>query len=274
LSSHPADIKRGERFEFGRNWQKFLSVLNDERIAEAEKSLRGMLDTDSLDGQSFLDIGCGSGLFSLAARRLGARVHSFDYDPRSAACASELKRRYFASDDNWTIEEGSALDAEYLRSLGHFDVVYSWGVLHHTGRMWNAMALAAEPVAVGGKLFISIYNDQGPRSAFWRRVKKTYCSWRIGRAIVVGIFVPAFVLYGLVFDVVSGTNPARRYTDYKRMRGMSIYYDWFDWLGGYPFEVARPEAVFDFYTARGFRLRKLQTTNSHGTNQFVFQRQL
>src|SRR6185436_15028626 len=67
------------RFEFGANWQRFLSVLTDERIARAEASLCAMLDRTSLADTRFLDIGCGSGLFSLAARRLGAEVYSFDF---------------------------------------------------------------------------------------------------------------------------------------------------------------------------------------------------
>src|SRR5213596_3696991 len=131
MSSHAIEIAEGERFEFGKNWSYFLAVLDDARIARAEESLKTMLEVKNLKGKSFLDIGSGSGLFSLAARRLGARVHSFDYDPVSVACARELRREYFPGDQEWTIEEGSALDQNYIKSLGHFDVVYSWGVLHH-----------------------------------------------------------------------------------------------------------------------------------------------
>src|SRR5919108_1071968 len=111
--AHATEVARGERFEFGRNWSRFLSVLDEDRIAAAERSLQNMLEADRLDGLRFLDIGSGSGLSSLAARRLGARVHSFDYDPASVACTSELRRRYFPSDAGWTIERGSALDAGY-----------------------------------------------------------------------------------------------------------------------------------------------------------------
>jgi 2-polyprenyl-6-hydroxyphenyl methylase/3-demethylubiquinone-9 3-methyltransferase len=168
------EIAARERFAFGENWQRFLSILDESRIVRAQDSLRRMLDVSDLTGKTFLDIGCGSGLFSLAARRLGARVHCFDYDPQSVACAEELRRRYFPLDPDWRIDEGSALDSSYLSGLGSFEVVYSWGVLHHTGAMWQALGNAAGLVAPGGKLFIAIYNDQGKISNRWRAIKRAY----------------------------------------------------------------------------------------------------
>src|SRR5437763_12334286 len=175
MSTHAIEIARGERFEFGKNWRRFLEVLDDTLIACAEESLKQMLDVETLDGKNFLDIGSGSGLFSLAARRVGARVHSFDDDPNSVACTKELRRRYFDNDPDWRIEEGSALDVDYLKSLGTFNVVYSWGVLHHTGAMWTALDNAQVSVGVDGKLFVAIYNDLGSRSRRWRWIKRTYC---------------------------------------------------------------------------------------------------
>ena len=150
MTNHSADIWHGRRFEFGKNWTRFLSVLNEERIIEAEKSLRTMLGMESMAGKSFLDVGSGSGLFSLAAKRMGASVHSFDYDPESVACTRELKRRYFPDDVNWIIEDGSVLDSDYLGALGEFDIVYSWGVLHHTGAMWKALKNIVPLVRKGG----------------------------------------------------------------------------------------------------------------------------
>ncbi|MCZ7622150.1 MAG: class I SAM-dependent methyltransferase [Candidatus Kuenenia sp.] len=149
MDDHSMEIKKGERFEFGKNWRHFFACINEDRILEAKRSLKIMLNVEDLEGKSFLDIGSGSGLFSLAARRLGAHVHSFDYDPQSVACTHELKRRYFPNDSNWTIGEGSALDTNYLSSLGTFDVVYSWGVLHHTGAMWEALGNVASLVTGG-----------------------------------------------------------------------------------------------------------------------------
>src|SRR4029453_7644575 len=126
---HSEEVSRGERFEFGKNWDRFLSTLNDQRITDAEDDLCKMLEVAHLRGKRFLDIGSGSGLSSLAARRLGASVYSFDYDSHSVACTAELKRRYFPQDDSWKVEEGSALDTGYIRSLGGFYIVYSRGVL-------------------------------------------------------------------------------------------------------------------------------------------------
>ncbi len=270
---HTAEVKRGERFEFGANWKRFLQVLNDDRIRQAQEGLASMLGTADLSGQTFLDVGSGSGLSSLVARRLGATVRSFDYDPQSVACTEELRQRYFPADPAWTVERGSALDADYLRSLGTFDVVYSWGVLHHTGDMWRALDLVASMVKPGGTLFIAIYNDQGSWSGRWKKIKQFYCSGPAGKALVSSTIIPYWVLRGFAADLVWGRNPLARYRDYGTDRGMSVTHDWFDWLGGYPFEYAKPEAIFDFYRARGFSLVRLATAGgSVGCNQFVLRR--
>jgi 2-polyprenyl-3-methyl-5-hydroxy-6-metoxy-1,4-benzoquinol methylase len=274
--AHTEEVSRGERFEFGKNWSRFLTTLDDQRIVEAERAITGMLELPDLTGKRFLDIGSGSGLSSLAARRLGATVHSFDYDPHSVACTTEVRRRYFPQDDSWKVEEGSALDADYIRSLGEFDIVYSWGVLHHTGEMWKALDNAQIPVAAGGKLLLAIYNDTGSQAARWRWIKKTYN--RLPRllktpfAIVVSAPEEA---KSLIRSVVKGRpgEYVRAWTQYKQVRGMSHWHDLIDWVGGYPYEVAKPEEIFDFYRARGFTLTKLKCgAVGLGCNEFVFQK--
>jgi 2-polyprenyl-6-hydroxyphenyl methylase/3-demethylubiquinone-9 3-methyltransferase len=231
-----------------------------------------MLERDSLEGLSFLDAGSGSGLFSLAARRLGAKVTSFDFDPQSVECTGELRRRYFADDPGWVVLQGSVLDSGFMSDLGQFDVVYSWGVLHHTGAMWEAIDNAQRVVAGGGRFFIALYNDQGMKSVGWKHLKRLYCSGLPGRVLVTGACVPYLVLRRALSDVVRGRSPLAHYREYRSNRGMSVIRDWVDWLGGYPFEVATPTATFDFLRARGFRLDRLLTTAGSCCNEFVFTR--
>ena len=275
---HQNEIAAGERFEFGKNWAAFLAVLDDERIAKAEESLKEMLEIESLEGRSFLDIGSGSGLFSLAARRLGAKVHSFDFDSSSFACTQELRNRYFSNDPNWRVEQGSALDAEYLKSLGHFDIVYSWGVLHHTGEMWQALANAVIPTKPGGKLFIAIYNDTGSQARRWHWIKKTYC--RLPRIFKTPFAVAVSLpdeLKRLVSALVrlKPSEYVHSWTRYKNGRGMNRWHDIIDWVGGYPYEVATVDEIFDFYKQRGFALTKVTTGGvGLGCNEFVFSRGL
>jgi len=265
------EIELGVRFGFGANWSAFLGVLNDDRIREAEHSLRRFLGVDDLAGVSFLDLGCGSGLFSLAARRLGARVRSFDYDESSVACTRELRRRYCPNDTDWQIEQGSVLDRGYVESLGTFDICYSWGVLHHTDNLWQAIHNAQLPLRQGGRLFIAIYNDEGIRSAIWGAVKRNYCRGPVRRAVLTACFYSLFFSAGLIMDVVRLRNPVRRFTEHRKYRGMSLLHDWKDWLGGYPFEPARPERIASFMANLGFNLSKMERpTFGFGNNQFLF----
>jgi 2-polyprenyl-3-methyl-5-hydroxy-6-metoxy-1,4-benzoquinol methylase len=267
----PADV----RFEFGANWLRFLDRVDDRRIRMAEASLvESMRGADAVRGRTFLDAGSGSGLFSLAAARLGAaRVHSFDYDANSVAATAEMKRRFAPPGAAWTVERGDILDRGYVAALGKWDVVYSWGVLHHTGRMWEAIGNACDLVADGGTLFIAVYNDQGRKTRAWKKIKRLYSASAAGRAAILATFVPYWTARGAAADLLRLRNPLRRYREYSAERGMSIVHDWIDWLGGYPFEAATPEAVFRFVADRGFSLRNLTTSGgSWGCNELVFDR--
>lgn len=253
------------RFAFGRNWQAYLKILDEEKIAAAQASVRELLGRDRLDGLTFLDIGSGSGVFSLAARNLGAIVRSIDYDSDSVQCTRLLKEKFYPGDPYWRVEQGSVLDPEFRSEAERHDIVYSWGVLHHTGDMWTAIDNALEKTADAGQVAISIYNDQGWLSRYWTGVKRLYHANVVVRWLIILVHAPYLVVARYAVRLAGG----RRRLD----RGMSYWYDMIDWLGGMPFEVARPEQVIFHVQSRGFRLTGLKTCGGRsGCNEFVFVR--
>lgn len=268
-SSVSVEKSVGAHFEFGANWIRFAKRIDEARIDAAVRDLQAMLGCTTLTGKRVLDVGCGSGLTSLAAFRLGARVHSFDYDEKSVACTSSLRSRYApTSDIDWVVEQGSALDLRYLQRLGRFDVVISWGVLHHSGNLWAGLKNVLTPLEQGGVLYISIYNDQGRISSLWRMVKRAYNALP---GMLRPVYVLPFMFYFATRKAV-GDVAKRRWPLFRDVsRGMSLWTDVVDWVGGYPFEVAKPEQVTDFCLQRGFTLLRLITCGGrHGCNQFVF----
>lgn len=264
-----------QRFNFGDNWSQFLPQIDEQRIQSAQNSLREMLGEQNLKNASFLDAGCGSGLFSLAAHNLGASVLSIDFDPGCVQCTHELKIKFSPASTNWDIQQASVLDATFLQKAGPFDIVYSWGVLHHTGKMQEALTLLSQSVKPGGLLFISLYNDQGFISRFWWGVKKTYH--------VLPVLLQPWLVASVAFlfeiksglrRLIQGKNPLpfKDWAEKKRRRGMSAWTDWVDWCGGFPFEVAKPEDIISRMNGRGFKLELLKPDKGWGCNEYVFRR--
>lgn len=261
-----------KRFEFGKNWKNFIRTLDDEKIGNSKKSLLSFLELKNLEGMSFLDAGCGSGLSSLVARKSGANVFSFDFDKNSVQTTRDLKNNFYPKDENWSIAQGSVLDNNFLKKLGKFDIVYSWGVLHHTGDMIKALNNIEKNLKNKGILFISIYNDQGIKSSFWKIIKKAYVKLYLLRPIFIFTgyiyFGPSQILK-FIFNLL-GFNFHKKH---KKKRGMSFHHDIIDWMGGYPFEVASPELIIDFYIKKGYNLKKLKTCRGRlGCNEFTFQK--
>ena len=260
-------VSQDARFRFGKNWARFLRHLTEERIADAQESLLETIGEDALAGKEFLDIGCGSGLFSLAAKRLGAKVTSFDYDVDSVKCAQYLKERFYPGDRQWTIIQGSVLDPEFMEKLGRFDVVYAWGVLHHSGDQWKGFAHALSATKPDGRLLVALYNDQGWVSRYWIAVKWLYIHVPLMRPVLIVFYAPYFI--GLRWFV-------RLFRQHQvHERGMSLWYDMIDWLGGWPFEVAAPQDVLARGADRGFQATCVKAVGRRqGCNEFILVQKL
>ncbi|BCX02582.1 MAG: SAM-dependent methyltransferase [Candidatus Roseilinea sp.] len=225
-------------FPFGENWAAYTNKVSAIEIAEAEKSLLRLLGGERLDSQHFLDIGSGSGLHSLAALRLGAReVVAIDIDPISAATTRALLERY-APTGVWRVENASVFELN-PGAWGTFDVVYSWGVLHHTGDLLNALRSAAAMVSIGGRFVFALYRRTW-LDWFWQREKRWYASassetQRRARAVYAVL---------LRFRLWATGRSFRRYVDeYRTKRGMDFYHDVHDWMGGWPYESIEPDEV-------------------------------
>lgn len=253
----------GERidFSFGANWRRYLRKLTPLRVENARRSLQDAFQLRSFAGKRFLDLGCGSGLFSLCAAQLGAaQVFSIDVDPNSLVCAKALKRS-FRKPVTWTIGQGSALDPALPATLGQFDLVYCWGVVHHTGAMWQAVENVLRFVAPGGRCCLGIYS-RPPNPARQLAVKRAY------NHLPKPARRPAAIAFGLrmllLMYLHDRINPLRFVREYENKgRGMDFWRDIEDWLGGLPYEFADPEQVRDFAREHGFRIDR-EVTGSPG----------
>jgi len=235
------------RFKFGDNWRSFAAIVSDDAIAEAERGLRRLFPDGELNGCRFLDIGCGSGLSALAASRLGARsVTGIDLDPASVAATRDLTARHSKGRDlSFALKSVFDLDRSE-----QYDIVYSWGVLHHTGAMWAAMERAAAVVAPGGLFAVALYR-RTPMCGFWGVEKKFYAQAAPAvQQIMAALFKSAFIA-GLL---AQGRNPRTYIANYRSDRGMDWHHDVHDWLGGYPYESVEPAEVKAFLHERGFDL--------------------
>lgn len=260
------------RFAFGENWLSYADTLDPGKIDEAVASLRAFFPSDRIRGARFLDIGCGSGLFSLAAVKLGAReVVAVDYDPDSVAAATSVLERH-APTGAWRCMRDDVL-AMTPERLGDFDIVYSWGVLHHTGEMYRAIDSASKFVKPGGSFLIALYGKTR-FCGFWEWEKRCYARFKPWFPILAKSLYKPMVLLRLL---LGGQNPKRYIETYRTRRGMNWHHDVEDWLGGYPYESITPEDATRFVTARGFVCRRSVTESrvgvfGTGCDEYLFER--
>jgi 2-polyprenyl-6-hydroxyphenyl methylase/3-demethylubiquinone-9 3-methyltransferase len=251
-------------FSFGKNWQDFLKGVSDTDISSAKDDIREWLGDNAVAGKSVIDVGSGSGIHSLAFVSLGAKsVHSFDYDPHSVAATTKVHASA-GSPPHWKVEHGSVLDEKYVRSLGQFDIVYSWGVLHHTGSMWKAVENCASLVAPGGTFWIALY-QKGPKYPSDLALKRRYNSASdLGKRWMITKWVVRLMLGRLK----NAKNPFAWNEQYGR--GMNVYHDLVDWLGGLPYEVAGEDEVVKFGRKKGFILERIKVEPEGACSMYVF----
>lgn len=251
-------------FDFGQNWKDYSArALNAERLSDAKASLKKLFELDSFSGLSFLDVGCGSGIFSIGAKMLGAReVLGFDISQNSVEASRKNAAQFLTNLDELRFIKADVLDAAQMSGLDRFDLVYAWGSLHHTGRLWDAVEQTLLRVKPGGRLVLALYNRH-VSSATWLVVKKIYN----GAPFLVKKVMILF-FYPLIFMAkffITFRDPL------KMRRGMDFYHDVVDWVGGYPYEYASIEEVKDFLQKRGFALKRVNPTAlPTGNNEFLF----
>lgn len=248
MTKQTKDLKAADsHFEFGENWKSFVATVTSTSIVEAKAGLGRLFPDGELANASFFDIGCGSGLSMLAAKELGAAtVRGIDIDPSSVQASRMLLSKYLP-DGGWSTDVKSVFDLRPAQD-GLHDVVYSWGVLHHTGDMWTAIESAAALVKPSGHLAIALYRKT-PLCDLWRLEKRLYsASGKSGQAIIQGVYKTLYRA-GLL---ATGRSPAAYIKSYKSARGMDWHHDVHDWLGGYPYESVTPREVTDRLGKLGF----------------------
>jgi len=260
-------------FEFGANWRDYSEKIDEDAILQAESGVLKLIPKEDLEGRTFLDIGSGSGLHSLAALRLGAQsVVAVDIDSNSVETTRATLKRHWTG-DNVDVQLVSILEPQ-ARDLGMFDVVYSWGVLHHTGAMWEAIERAIEHVAPNGQFVLAIYRKT-PLCWAWKIEKRIFTNG--GKLVRALIRAPYIAAYKLKLRA-SGTDPDKFIADYKGQRGMNFYNDVDDWLGGYPYESATEKEIVAFMEKHGLvpefvsELRPFLGLFGTGCSEFRFRR--
>ncbi|MDC0647991.1 class I SAM-dependent methyltransferase [Candidatus Pelagibacter sp.] len=255
-------MNKTNKFKFGKNWKLFLKGLESKQIQISKKALLKFKQNINLENRSFIDIGSGSGLSSLIAKQLGAKVTSIDVDIECIECTKFLKNKFYKDSKDWDIKKLSILNTKNIKKMNKFDYVYSWGVLHHTGNLKKALKNTESLCRKNGFIHLALYNDQGKKSKRWKMIKKIYIKNNfIVKKLIELIFSPFFLLRPFL-------------KNHKiRKRGMTNYIDMVDWLGGYPFEPSKPEEIFNFFINKNYTLVNLYTCGpGHGCNEFLFKK--
>ena len=157
-------------FEFGSNWNDFSSLVTKSNLNNAKLSFKKLGLHKLIKNKSFLDIGCGSGLNLITSLEFGVKkVCGIDIDPDCIKTSKKLLSK-FSNKKNWDVYNLSIFDKK-IEKFQKFDVVYSWGVLHHTGDMYKAIDKSMKLVKYDGYLCLALY-QKTPFCSFLENRKK------------------------------------------------------------------------------------------------------
>lgn len=271
------------RFAFGDNWQRFVDGIDERSVFAAVDSLTASFGHNQLSGKKFVDVGCGSGIFSLAAVLMGAKVISFDSDADSVVAAKRVRKRFLELiadkgflESNWHIFQSSILDSETLKKIEGCDIYYCWGVAHHTGNMLRANENLVSLLDHHAILYLALYNDQDHVSVIWREIKRRYCTrkTRLGRWfwLMQGLVMLLVVdrIYRTLKNIRQNTKSV---TNLHRKASMNFYIDFIDWVGGYPYEVISIDAFVNWAANRGCEVDVIvDVGNRLGCNEYLIRR--
>jgi 2-polyprenyl-3-methyl-5-hydroxy-6-metoxy-1,4-benzoquinol methylase len=266
-----------KKFAFGDNWLDFYKKINSKKIKIAKKDIRDFIGIN-IKNKKFLDIGCGSGLSSLAAVQLGAKVTSFDIDKNSVTSTKNLKKKFKKKD--WNILYGDILNKNFCKKLNKFDIIYCWGVLHHTGDMHKGLKNLIINTKKNSYVFLALYNDEGINSKIWYFIKKFYNYLTLNylkkiffyTILVINIFITRIFVISNLYTFKSLREFILYVNTYEKSRGMSFINDQLDWIGGYPFEVSTPDSIIKFFEKKNFKLMKIKINKGYGNNIFLFKK--
>lgn len=262
------------RFAFGANWKKFNKIVDSQSIAYAVSCISQLVDSDKIQNKEVLDIGSGSGINALAFLRLGAKkVTCFDVDLDSVEATQSILQTYYPDKASWKVFQGDILDVD-PGEIGRYDLVYSWGVLHHTGNLHKAIENASTLCKSHGLMILALYR-RTRLDSFWRFEKRIYLqSNLLIRSIIESIYVITY----LSASLIRGRNIIKFVINYKTQRGMNFLVDIRDWLGGYPFETIQDSNLIEILRSLGFELEKAKIGKANlgifgsGCDEFVFRK--
>jgi 2-polyprenyl-3-methyl-5-hydroxy-6-metoxy-1,4-benzoquinol methylase len=261
------------QFDFGKNWEDFSrNALDPEKVRQAQVDFQKLLSEIPLEGRSFLDIGFGQGLSLLSAASAGARCLGIDINPRCLQVLDQNRKTFFPDIGGERIAclQGSILDPESIHKLQshsfskdeRFEIVHSWGVLHHSGAMLQAIQNSANLVSSHGHLVLAIYQAHWS-SPLWKLIKYVY-----NRSPVLAQWFLILIFYPMIYLakwLVTRKNPK------NKNRGMDFYHDVIDWVGGHPYEYATQAQIVSYLKELGFELiRFFPPATPIGCMEFVF----